>query len=127
MVTLDSFSPTELLDFGCGWSPLGSRGEPWADNPERQARERWATWQEFLSDWEQVRDEWRASESMVFGPACDECFAEWLYQRYGLEGPPEMPIPASPYPAVIPTHPVIERWREDRDRLARLPRGGQRP
>jgi hypothetical protein len=132
VLRLASLDINDLLHFGCGWSPLGSRGEPWADEPEEQARQRWSTWQAFLSDWELVRDEW-AAQDQPFGPPRDETFAEWLYQQYGVKGPPEMPPDRdSRYPSVIPSHPVVTMFRDERERLDQIQGqrqrfGGQRP
>jgi hypothetical protein len=51
VLTPESFTFSNLMDFIFGWSPLGSCGESYADNPDVQARETWLTWQEFLADW----------------------------------------------------------------------------
>lgn len=122
--TVNTLGFDEIMAFTGGWSPLGSRSEPWADDSEAQGREPWQSWRAFLADWRAVRDDWFRQDVPPGGIAADETFAEWLLNQYGPDGPPDMEPEQSEYPALIPEHPLVRQYRLERDTLNRLPGRG---
>lgn len=57
-ITLRDFTPLEKLAFIAGWSPR----RPW-DPSSRPLDCRWTTWDAYLGDWQQVRDELHALQA----------------------------------------------------------------
>jgi hypothetical protein len=73
---LSEFSIDEILSFSSAWSPP-KRWEPW------RTIERWQSWDEYVRDWQAVREEWL---SLGRGPR--PSFADLVVRylaRYGRE------------------------------------------
>lgn len=71
-VTLDALDCPQMLSLSAGWSP--------PEIPFEIGRAYWHTWEQFLSDYAQVRAEFL--ETAFYRPGTTP-FAEWLYQRTG--------------------------------------------
>ena len=79
---LSAYNTWEVLAFACGWRPPSTERD--------RSQTSWQTWRDFLTDYAAIRDEVLADPtSVAYDHTIGEldCFAERLFQRYGVDGP----------------------------------------
>ena len=83
ILTLDSIDLHHHVQFASGWHPPGSEFQ--------RERSRWTTYQEYLADWQQVRDACLSDPDAFCSPNRDGWhFAERMLDVFGPDGPPPL-------------------------------------